>query len=242
MRAAVSGADALPPATWHRFADRFGIEILEGYGLTETSPVLSSNAAGPRARPGTVGLPVPGVDIAIRDATGAPVEPGSVGQIHARGPNVFAGYHRRPEETAEVLRDGWFATGDLGSTGPDGYLTISGRLKDMIIVSGFNVYPREVEGVLLQHPAVAEAAVIGLPDDRTGERVRAVVVPAAPGYEDTAALLAHCREHLARYKLPREIVVTPELPRLPTGKVARRALADIEPAGEGAAQRPAERA
>jgi long-chain acyl-CoA synthetase len=224
LRAAVSGADALPVRTWDRFHARFGVGILEGYGLTETAPVLASNAAAAVARPGTVGVAVPGVDLRLVDPLGAPTAPGSVGEIQARGPNVFEGYHRRPAETAEVLRDGWFATGDLGSFDADGYLTIAGRLKDMIIVSGFNVYPREVEDVLLEHPEVADAAVVGMPDERTGERVRATVVLAPASELSADALLAHCRERLARYKLPRDVQFVSSLPRLASGKLARRAL------------------
>jgi long-chain acyl-CoA synthetase len=224
LRAAISGADALPVRTWQRFADRFGLEILEGYGLTETSPVLASNAAAPAVRPGTVGLALPQVDLRVVDPTGAVVAAGQVGEIQARGPNVFSGYHNRPDESAEVLREGWFATGDLGAFDPDGYLTIAGRLKEMIIVSGFNVYPREVEEALGSHPAVAEVAVLGLPDERTGERVQAFAVAAAGHGLSAAELLDHARERLARYKLPRDIHVVDALPRLPTGKVNRSEL------------------
>lgn len=224
LRAAVSGADALPVQTWQRFADQYGIEILEGYGLTETAPVLASNAGAPAARPGTVGVAVPGVELRLVDPTGATVADGAVGEIQARGPNVFSGYHGRPEETADVLRDGWFSTGDLGSYDADGYLTIAGRLKEMVIVSGFNVYPREVEDALLSHPDVTEAAVLGMPDARTGERVRATVA-LRPGAAVTAdGLLDHCRERLARYKLPTQLRIVDALPRLPTGKVARSLL------------------
>lgn len=137
---------------------------------------------------------------------------------------MFDCYHGRPDETSEVLRDGWFATGDLGSFDADGYLTIAGRLKDMIIVSGFNVYPREVEDALLSHPDVAEAAVVGVPDDRTGERVRATVVLRHGGNVSEDELLGHIRTRLARYKLPRDIRIVEALPRLATGKVARSAL------------------
>ena len=224
LRAGVSGADALPVTVWQRFKDRFGIELLEGYGLTETSPVLASNAAADRVRPGTVGPALPGVSLRVVDPTGGPVAAGGVGEIHAAGPNVFAGYHGMPSATEEVLRDGWFATGDLGSLDEDGVLTIVGRLKDMIIVSGFNVYPREVEFAIAEHPDVAEVVVVGIPDARTGERVRAVVV-ANPGSGLTIdALLDHCRTRLARYKLPRDVQLVDVLPRLATGKVQRSAL------------------
>ncbi len=155
LRAAVSGADALPVEVWQRFGERFGLEIMEGYGLTETSPVLATNAAAPRARPGSVGVAIPGVSLRVVDPGGDDLPTGAEGEILAHGPNVFDGYHGRRDETAEVLRDGWFATGDTGAFDEQGYLRIAGRLKDMIIVSGFNVYPREVEAALLTHPDVA---------------------------------------------------------------------------------------
>ena len=224
LRAAVSGADALPLTVFNRFAQRFDLEIVEGYGLTETSPVLASNAAAHAARGGTVGIALPGVDLRLLDPTGQEVAAGQAGEIYARGPNVFEGYHGRPAETAEVLADGWFATGDLGTFDQDGYLAIAGRLKEMIIVSGFNVYPREVEDALAGHPDVVDAAVLGAPDDRTGERVQAAVV-LRPGSDATADdLIDHARERLARYKLPRDLRILEALPRLPTGKVARPAL------------------
>jgi long-chain acyl-CoA synthetase len=225
LRAAVSGADSLPVRTFAAFGDRYGLEIYEGYGLTETAPVLTSTAVSPRVRAGTVGHPVPSVEVRVIGPEGTPAPTGEVGEIAARGPNVFAGYHGQPEATAEVVdADGWFRTGDLGCLDADGYLTISGRLKDLVIVSGFNVYPREVEEVLLGHPDVAEAAVVGLPDARTGERVRALVVPtpgATAGPED---LLAHCRAELARYKVPREIELVEALPRTALGKLSRARL------------------
>jgi long-chain acyl-CoA synthetase len=224
LRAAVSGADTLPEATWSRFKDRFGIEILEGYGLTETAPVLTSTAMSPQVRPDTVGHPVDGVELRLVDETGRDVKPGGTGEILARGPNVFSGYHNLPEASAEALRDGWFHTGDLGTRDDAGYLKIAGRLKDMIIVSGFNVYPREVEDALLSHPGVAEAAVVGIPDERTGERVHATVVPRGDAELGTDELIDHCRSCLARYKLPRDVDIVAALPRTAMGKVRRSAL------------------
>jgi len=229
LRAAVSGADSLPEPVWHAFLERFGVPIQESYGLTETAPGLTSNAAAPAPRAGTVGMPLPGVEIRLAGPDGAEVAAGQAGEIVARGRNVFHGYHGRTDATAEVLdADGWFRTGDLGEWDPDGYLRIIGRLKDLVIVSGFNVYPREVEAVLREHPGVADAAVVGIPDARTGERVRAVVVAADGAALDEAALLAHCRERLARYKLPREVVVVDALPRRTTGKVSRDALRALD--------------
>jgi len=229
LRAAVSGADSLPERVWHAFAERYGVPIQESYGLTETAPGLTSNAAAPSPRAGTVGMPLPGVEVRVLAPDGTELGPGQVGEITARGPNVFRGYHGHGAATAEVLDpDGWFRTGDLGEWDADAYLVIKGRLKDLVIVSGFNVYPREVEAVLLEHPGIADAAVVGVPDGRTGERVRAVVVP-APGASLTAdAVLDHCRERLARYKLPREVVVAEAIPRRSTGKVERTALRAIE--------------
>jgi long-chain acyl-CoA synthetase len=224
LRAAVSGADALPVATWTAFRDRYGLEILEGYGLTETAPVLASNAVAPAVVPGSVGHPLPNVGLRVVDTGWQDVATGETGEILARGPNVFAGYHGRPDATAEACRGGWFATGDLGRVDGDGYLSVVGRLKDMVIVSGFNVYPREVEDVLVTHAGVAEAAVVGVPDSRTGERVRAVVVPRRGVELDVDEVLGYCREQLARYKLPREVHVVDALPRLPSGKVVKSRL------------------
>jgi long-chain acyl-CoA synthetase len=224
LRAAVSGADALPVTVWREFADRFGVEILEGYGLTETAPVVASNAASPSVRPGAVGHPIPGVRVGVVDTEGRHCSPDQVGEIVVAGPNVFDGYFGQPAATEEVCHDGWFHTGDLGSFDTDGYLTIAGRLKEMVIVSGFNVYPKEVEAALLDHPAIADAAVFGLPDPRTGERVHALVV-ARPGATIAVdRLLDHCRSRLARYKLPRAIEVVEDLPRLSSGKLPRRML------------------
>jgi long-chain acyl-CoA synthetase len=226
LRAAISGADSLPVPVWQRFAERYGLEILEGYGLTEAAPVLTSSAASPAVRAGSVGHPLPGIKIAVVDAVGQPQPEGQPGEVVARGPNVFSGYLGQAEASAAVLQDGWLHTGDLGAFDPDGFLTISGRLKEMIIVSGFNVYPREIEQALLTHPHVADAAVVGAPDPRTGERVRAFVVPAPDRAPSADELLGHCRERLARYKLPRDIELVEELPRLPSGKVQRAALGE----------------
>jgi long-chain acyl-CoA synthetase len=221
LRGAVSGADSLPVTTFEAFRDRYGLEILEGYGLTETSPVLTSTAGSPEVRPGTVGHPVAEVEIRVVQPSGADAPPGTTGEIVARGPSVFSGYHEQPQATEDAFLDDWFRTGDLGALDGDGYLAIRGRLKDMLIVSGFNVYPREVEEALLTHPAVAEAAVIGVPDARTGEKVRAVVVARTGAAVTAEALTAHCRTRLARYKIPREIELVGSLPRTPLGKLAR---------------------
>jgi long-chain acyl-CoA synthetase len=224
LRAAVSGADSLPVGVWEAFADRYGLGIMEGYGLTETAPVVATNCASPATRPGTVGHPLPGVRVRIAADDGRDRPTGEEGEILVSGPNVFAGYHGQESATAEILRDGWLRTGDLGRRDADGYLSIVGRLGDVIIVSGFNVYPPEIEQVLSEHPAVAEAAVVGAPDARTGERVCAYVVLRPGASVDVETLTAHCRERLARFKLPRELHVVGDLPHTPLGKLRRAEL------------------
>ena len=220
VRRASSGAAALPIETFNQVRDRFGIEIGEGYGLTETSPVLTwSRGVKPRA--GSVGRPLEGVEIVIVDPDGTPTDPGDVGEIVVRSPGVFQGYMDAPEETAQVLTDdGWFWTGDMGVFDADGFLYLVDRIKDIVIVSGFNVYPAEVESVLLEHPEVRGAIVVGAADPNTGEAVVAHV----SGQVDIDELDQFCRERLSRYKCPREFHVVDELPMSATGKPLRRAL------------------
>ncbi|CAN5204987.1 long-chain fatty acid--CoA ligase [soil metagenome] len=223
VRFAVSGAAPLPAAVLERFSSEFGIPVWEGYGLTETSPVLTSVAMDDVPRPGSVGKPVPGVRLRLVDEAGRPVRRGDPGEVVASGPNVFSGYWRRPEATAEALVDGWFHTGDIGYAS-DGDLYLVDRKSDLIIVSGFNVYPREVEEVLYRHPKVAAAAVVGRPHPYTGECVRAVVV-LRDGQEATAdELIDHCLRSLARFKCPEVVDFVAALPQLPSGKVLRREL------------------
>lgn len=224
VRFAVSGASPLPPEVLERFLDEFGIGIYEGYGLTETSPLLTAPDPGERPRAGSVGQPVPGVELRIVDDSGAEVPEGDPGEVWARGPNVFSGYWQKPKETAEVLDpDGWLRTGDIGYL-EDGRLHLVDRKKDLVIVSGFNVYPREVEEVLVRHPKVAQAAVVGVPHPYTGEAVKAVVV-LRPGEEATAhEIIDFCSGSLARFKCPEVVEFVPELPTLDSGKVLRRAL------------------
>ena len=224
LRAAFSGAAPLPVVILEKFKALSGVEICEGYGLSETAPTLSSNAAGAVNKPGSVGPPIPGVELRIVDAEGRDVVRGEVGEIIARGPNIFKGYWNRPAETAEAIRDGWFYTGDLGRIDEDGYYYIVDRKKDMILVSGYNVYPIEVENVILRHEKVIDCAVIGVPDSYSGERVKAVVV-LKPGAElGLEELEAYCREHLAAFKVPRLLEVRDALPKNPTGKVLKREL------------------
>lgn len=224
MRLWGSGAAPLPLEIVEPFERRFGGRILEGYGLTEAAPVVSAHRlSGPR-RLGSVGQPLPGVEVRIVDDRDHPLPPGEVGEIVVRGPNVMLGYYRMPEETAAVLRGGWLHTGDLGRLDEDGFLYVVDRKKDVIIRSGFNVFPREVEEVLARHPAVADVAVVGRPDPLRGEEVVAFVV-ARPGLAPSAAdLVAFCQAHLARYKCPHEVRFVEGLPRNSAGKVLRKAL------------------
>jgi long-chain acyl-CoA synthetase len=226
VRLAVSGAAELPAEVAARFRDRFDVTVYEGYGLTEAAPIVSTTAVDRAPRRGSIGPPLPGVEVRLVDADGADVTVGDPGEIWVRGNNVFAGYWDDPEATARVLRDGWLRTGDVAVSDDQGYLSLVDRLKDLVIVSGFNVYPAEVEDVMATHPDVAEVAVIGVPSERTGEAVAAFVV-ARPG--GTAPSLAALRDHvsrrLARYKVPTELHVVDELPRNQAGKVLRRELA-----------------
>lgn len=224
VRLAVSGAAPLAPGVLDAFRKTFGIDIYEGYGLTETSPSLTSNRLDGAPRPGSVGKPLPGVQLRIVDERGADVDVGDVGEVVVRGPNVTRGYWRRPADDEDAFIDGWFRTGDIGLVDEDGYLYLVDRKRDLIIVSGFNVFPSEVEEVLLQHPGVAQAAVTGEPHAVTGEAVVAYVVPAHPDGIDVADLRRHCAANLARYKVPADIRVVDDLPHLPGGKVFRRGL------------------
>jgi long-chain acyl-CoA synthetase len=224
VRLAVSGAAPLPAAVLEAFGDRFGITIWEGYGLTETSPAVTTTALGEETRPGSIGLPLPGVEVRLIDEHGAEVEEGDPGQIVVRGPNVFAGYWRRPDETEAAFRDGWFLTGDVAYRDDDGYLHIVDRTKDVIIVSGFNVFPKEVEDAIALHPKVAECVVLGVPDQRTGEAVKALVVGRLGETLTEEEVLDRCRDSLARFKWPRDIELVDSLPKHATGKVLRRRL------------------
>ncbi|HVU01692.1 MAG TPA: long-chain fatty acid--CoA ligase [Polyangiaceae bacterium] len=224
LKLAFSGAAPLPVVILERFERWTGVKISEGYGLSETAPTLCSNAAGPVNKPGTVGPAIPGVTIRLVDDQDRDVLPGEVGEIVAKGPNVFRGYWKREAETAEAMRGGWFHTGDLARMDADGYYTIVDRKKDMVLVSGYNVYPIEVENVLLRHPKILDAAVIGVPDEYQGESVKAVLV-LRPGQSlETKEVQDYCREHLAAYKVPRHVEIRTELPKSATGKVLKREL------------------
>jgi long-chain acyl-CoA synthetase len=225
LRRAVSAGAALPVPIIEDFAKRFGITILEGYGLSETSPTVTFSQPGSPARPGSVGVPVWGVDVKLVDPDGNTVEgAGRVGEIAVRGHNVMRGYHNRPAETDEVLRDGWLHTGDLGRRDEDGWYYIVDRAKDLIIRGGLNVYPREVEDVLMAHDDVSLAAVIGVPHPSHGEEIKAVIVrrPGAIVTEDE--IVQWSRAQLAAYKYPRIVSFVESLPLTPTGKPIKREL------------------
>ena len=223
-RLAVSGAAELPESVGERFRDRFGVTIYEGYGLTEAAPIVSTTAVDRSPRWGSIGPPLPGVEVRLVDADGSDVTVGDPGEIWVRGPNVFAGYWNDPEATARVLHDGWLRTGDVAVSDDLGFLSLVDRMKDLIIVSGFNVYPAEVEDALMEYADVVDAAVIGVPNARTGEAITAFVVP-APGTSPTlASLRDHVARRLARYKVPTTVHLIDELPRNQAGKVLRREL------------------
>jgi len=224
LKLCVSGGAPMPHEVMRRFEDVFQVRVLEGYGLSEASPVVSFNQLQRPSKPGTVGLPIFGVTIACVDEHDRPVATGERGEVVLRGPNVMKGYYNRPAETAEALRGGWLHTGDIGTLDEDGYLTIVDRRNDMILRGGFNVYPREIEELMMTHPAVALVAVIGVPDDRLGEEVKALVVR-RPGIETTEReLVDWCRDQLASYKYPRTVEFREALPVGATGKILKREL------------------
>lgn len=220
-RVFLSGAAPLPVPLFEQFRDRFGIEIVEGYGPQECSPVVSVNPMLGRVKPGTVGPPIPDVEVAITDEAGNPCATGVDGEIRVRGDNVMLGYFENPDETARVLEDGWYRTGDMGRLDEDGFLSITGRIKEMIIVNGENVYPAEVEAVLYEHEAVADAAVKGMPDPVRGERIVAFVVPRPSSKADDGAIIAHCTRALAPFKVPHDIRFVDAIPRSAAGKILR---------------------
>ena len=224
VRFAVSGAAPLLESTLKAFEDLFGVEIFEGYGLTETAPTLWSNRMVEHPRPGSVGKPLPRVEFRLIDEEGHDVEMGDPGEIIVRGPNVFKGYWNRPEDTERAFFHGWFRTGDVGVLDEEGYLYLVDRKRDLIIVSGFNVFPAEVEHALLENPKVAEAAVVGIPHPYTGEAVKAYVVLAGGASATEEELIADVSTRVARFKAPNAIDIVDDLPRLLTGKVLRRAL------------------
>lgn len=234
VRYGVSGAAPLSADLLAAFTARFGIPLWEGYGLTETAPLLTTVAMSGEPRPATVGRPVPGVQLRLVDSVSREVAEGDLGEVEVRGPNLFVGYWQDSDATRAALDDGWLRTGDIGYL-DGGDLHLVDRTTDLVLVSGFNVYPREVEEALARHPAVAEAAAIGVPHPRTGQAVKAYVVLAEGTVATPEELAEHCREWLARFKCPEEVVVVEGLPHLPTGKLRRRSLRELDGPGAGAA-------
>ena len=221
LRLCVSGGAPLPVEVFNEFTRKFPFPLREGYGPTESSPVATVNPIYGRNKPGSVGVPIPNVELSIRDEDGRELPLGEIGEIGIRGGNVMQGYWHQPEETAKVLRDGWLYTGDVGYGDADGYLFITDRKKDMLLVNGINVYPREIEEVIHQFPGVKEVAVIGLPDPRKGEQPVAFVAATEGATLDEKVLLQFVREKLADYKVPRKIIFMAALPRNATGKILK---------------------
>lgn len=229
IEACVSGAAPLPVEVQAAFERLTGGRLVEGYGLTEASPVTHSNPVWGRRKEGSIGLPWPDTDCRIVDLeTGEDVQIGEPGELLVRGPQVMKGYWNKPEATEAALKDGWLHTGDVATVDEDGYFYIVDRQKDMIIAGGFNIYPREIEEVLYTHPAVQEAAAIGVPDDYRGETVKAFIVLKDGHHATAQELMNFCRKHLAPYKAPREIEFRDELPKTLVGKVLRRVLQEEE--------------
>lgn len=225
LRASAAGGMALHESVASRWREMTGTPIVEGYGLTESSPVLSFNPLGGLFKDGSIGIPVPSTDIQCVDDAGKPVPIGEPGELIAKGPQIMLGYWNRPEETSSTVKDGWLYTGDIAQMDQDGYFTIVDRKKDMIIVSGFNVFPNEVEEQLASAPGVIEVGVIGVPDEKSGESVHAFIVAEQPAPSEEE-LLAFARERLAAYKIPDSITFVEELPKSPIGKILRRELRD----------------
>ena len=227
MRIAVAGGASLPVEIIKEFRSRFHVDIYEGYGLSETSPVATFNQKDRPAKPGSIGYPIWGVEVKLIDGDWNTIEddPEAVGEIAIRGHNIMKGYYNRPDATAEVMHDGWFRSGDLARRDEDGYYYIVDRAKDMIIRGGFNVYPREIEEVLMTHEGVSLAAVVGVPHDSHGEEVKAYVIK-APGSTITEdELVAWCKDNMASYKYPRIVEFRENLPMTATGKILKRELA-----------------
>jgi long-chain acyl-CoA synthetase len=226
LRLCISGGAAMPGEVLTAFEQSFGVTVLEGYGLSETSPTASFNRSPEERRFLSVGKPIWGVEMKIFDIDDQELPHGreNIGEIVIRGHNVMKGYFKNPEATAEVMRSGWFHSGDMGYVDQDGYFFIVDRKKELIIRGGFNVYPREVEEVLYSHPAVAAAAVIGVPDERLGEEVKAVVQPMAGQTPSAEELIAYCKERIAAYKYPRTVEFIDQLPMGPTGKILKKEL------------------
>ena len=224
LRLCVSGSAPLPAQVLHEFEARFHIPLIEGYGLSEASPVVTKNPLDATRKPGSIGLPIPDVEVSIQDESGRQLTANEIGELCVRGGNVMLGYWNQPEETAKVMRNGWLLTGDIGYRDADGYYFITDRKKDMLLVNGINVYPREIEEILYQFPGVKEAAVIGKADPRKGEHPVAFVAANDGALLEEQAIQQFVRKKLADYKVPRKVVVLPALPRTATGKILKTTL------------------
>jgi long-chain acyl-CoA synthetase len=232
LQLCASGGSAMPVELMRGFEQSFGCKILEGYGLSESSPVASFNHPDRERKPGSIGTPIGAVEMKVVDGQDDEVARGEIGEIVIRGPNVMKGYWGRPDATAETIRAGWLHTGDMGYVDEDGYFFIVDRKKDLIIRGGYNVYPREVEEVLYEHPAVREAAVVGVPHDEYGEEVAAAVALKDGAQVSADELREFVKDQVAAYKYPRRIWFVDDLPKGPTGKILKR---EIKPPSEGAA-------
>jgi long-chain acyl-CoA synthetase len=242
LRVCLSGGASLPDELLKGFAERFGAVILEGYALTECTGAATFNGLDRPRKAGYVGIPLPGMDVRVVDSAGSELGPGEVGEVIIRGPTVMKGFHGRPEATAEAIRDGWLHSGDLGAKDCDGDLRIVDRIKDLIIRGGYNVYPREVEEVLFEHPAIVELAIVGVEDDHLGEQVAAVVALRPGAVADAESLRAWAKERLSPYKVPTIWRFVRALPKGPTGKILKRAIdrSEFAAAARGAgSSRPA---
>jgi long-chain acyl-CoA synthetase len=224
LRVCLSGSAPLPVQVLKDFEKKFGIPLIEGYGLSEASPVVSKNPIDRTRKPGSVGLPIPNVEMSVQDDTGRMLGPKEIGELCVRGGNVMMGYWNQPEETARTFRNGWLLTGDIGCRDEEGYYYITDRKKDMLLVNGNNVYPREIEDVIYQFPNVKEAAVIGQPDARRGEQPVAFVVPEEGKTLDEQALLKFVRGKLADFKVPKRVILSAALPRNAAGKILKTEL------------------
>jgi len=223
LRVCVSGGAAMPVEVLRQFEDAFGCIVLEGYGLSETSPVASFNHPDRERKPGSIGTPIRGVEMRVVDAANNELPQGAVGEIAIRGHNIMKGYWKKPEATADAISaDRWFRTGDVGRVDEDGYYYIVDRKKDLIIRGGYNVYPREIEEVIYEHPGVAEAAVIGMPHAELGEEVGAAVARKPGASVSADELRAFVKAQVAAYKYPRRVWFVEALPKGPTGKILKR--------------------
>jgi len=235
MRLCISGGAALPVEVLKGFEDKYKVKILEGYGLSETSPTATFNRPDRERKVGSIGLPIWGVDVKIVDDNMNDLPVGKEGEIVIRGHNIMKGYYKRDEANEEAFKGGWFHSGDIGKMDEDGYFYIVDRKKDMIIRGGFNVYPREIEEVLMTHPDVSLVAVIGVPSEQHGEEVKAYVVPQTGAKPTPEALIAWSKENMAAYKYPRVVEIVPSLPLGPTGKILKRELKEMDKAKREAA-------